>query len=269
VDELSSVLVEPILGEGGYVVPPDDFLPMLREFCDRHDLLLIVDEIQTGLGRTGKMWAVEHANVTPDILCIAKTIGGGIPISMVAYREDLGKELPPGFHLGTYRANPLALAVGTEVLKVLHQEEWPERTARRGKRVLDRFREMSERFPAIGDVRGKGFMIGLEFVSDRTARTPWGDRARQMRRHLLSGGVLMHTCGPFDQVLRFMSPLIIEDELLDRGLAVFEEALHSIDGLPPGPAPAIPGAARPRPEPAPGPRIPLPVHHPSAPPPPG
>jgi len=269
VDELSAVLVEPILGEGGYVVPPDDFLPMLREFCDRHDLLLIADEIQTGLGRTGKFWAVEHANVTPDILCIAKTIGGGIPISLIAYRDDLGKELPAGFHLGTYRGNPLALAVGTEVLRVLRDEEWPAKAARRGQRLLGQFRDLADRFPAIGDVRGKGFMIGLEFVSDRRARTPWGDRAKQMRRHLLASGVLMHTCGPFDQVLRFMAPLVIEDELLDRGVAVFEDALHSVDGLPPGPLAGVPGTVRPRPEPVPAAHLAPPVHYPSPPQPPG
>ncbi|MCI4360443.1 MAG: aspartate aminotransferase family protein, partial [Thermoplasmata archaeon] len=136
VDELSAILVEPILGEGGYIVPPDDFLPSLRELCDRHDLLLIADEIQTGLGRTGKMWAVEHAGVTPDVLCIAKSIGGGIPVSMVAYRSDLGHELPPGFHLGTYRGNPLALAVGTEVLHELQEGEWPKHVARRGAQLL-------------------------------------------------------------------------------------------------------------------------------------
>ena len=269
VDELAAVLVEPVLGEGGYVVPPPDFLPGLREFCDRHDLLLIVDEIQTGLGRTGKFWAVEHTRVAPDILCIAKTIGGGIPVSMIAYREDLGRALPPGFHLGTYRGNPLALAVGTEVLKVLKEGEWPERTLRRGEKVLARFREIAGRSESVGDVRGLGFMIGIEFVSDRRTKAPWGDRAKAMRRQLVANGVLMHTCGSYDQVLRFMSPLIIEDELLERGLQVFEESLQTLEGSP-GESLASPsGTARPHPEPAPAAWIPPPVHHPLPPPPPG
>lgn len=268
VDELGAVLVEPVLGEGGYVVPPPDFLPGLREFCDRHGLLLIADEIQTGLGRTGKFWAVEHAGVTPDLLCIAKTIGGGLPVSMVAYRNDLGRELPSGFHLGTYRGNPLALAVGTEVLRVLRSEQWPERAAARGAKVRARFQEIADRSLSIGDVRGLGFMIGVEFVSSRASRAPWGDRARAMRRQLFANGLLMHTCGAFDQVLRFMSPLVIEDELLDRGLAVFEESLHALEGA--GPAGLLPptGAHPPHPEPAPGAWIPPPVHHPTAPPPP-
>ncbi len=235
VDEISSVLVEPILGEGGYVVPPDDFLPSLREFCDRHGILLIADEVQTGLGRTGRMWAVEHAGVTPDILCIAKTIGGGIPVSMVAYRADLVKELPRGFHLGTYRGNPLGLAVGTEVLKVLREGDLLERTRHRGAAVVERFRSFSHRHPTIGNVRGRGFMVGVEFVHDPATRAPWGERAKAMRSELFARGVLMHTCGSWDQVLRFMSPLVIEDELLERGLVVFEDALEGLDASPNAP----------------------------------
>jgi 4-aminobutyrate aminotransferase-like enzyme len=270
VDEAAAVLVEPILGEGGYVVPPDDFLPSLREFCDRHDLLLILDEVQTGLGRTGKMWACEHAKVTPDILCVAKSIGGGIPLSLVAYRSDLVRELPLGFHLGTFRANPLALAAGTEVLRLLRDEDWISRTARRGTDVLHRLRGMAESHASIGDVRGKGFMIGVEFVRDRRLKTPFGDQAKAMRRELFQNGVMMHTCGPYDQVLRFMSPLTIEDELLDRGLTVFEEALTTLEGHAGAPRPSRPvGRAVPGPSPRPGPRIPPPIHPAPTPPPPG
>jgi 4-aminobutyrate aminotransferase-like enzyme len=225
VDSISSVLVEPILGEGGYVVPPDDFLPSLREFCDRHGILLIADEVQTGLGRTGRMWAVEHAGVTPDILCVAKSIGGGIPLALVAYRADLVKELPKGFHLGTFRANPLALAAGTEVLRVLREGTLLDRTRKRGTALVERFRGMAHRARSIGDVRGRGFMVGVEFVRDPASKSPSGDRAKTMRSELFSRGVLMHTCGSWDQALRFMAPLTIEDELLERGLLAFEDAL--------------------------------------------
>lgn len=251
VDSVSSIVVEPILGEGGYVVPPDDFLPSLREFCDRHDLLLIVDEIQTGLGRTGRMWAVDHVGVTPDLVCIAKTIGGGIPLSVVAYRSDLVKELPRGFHLGTFRANPLALAVGAETLKILREGDLLDRTRARGTQLLGRFRSMAERHPGIGDVRGRGFMVGIEFVHDRASRTPWGERAKAMRSALLARGVLMHTAGAWEQVLRFMAPLVIEDELLERGVAAFEDSLDSLEATPEShrgagraPRPAAPGALR-------------------------
>jgi 4-aminobutyrate aminotransferase-like enzyme len=270
VDELSAALVEPILGEGGYIVPPDDFLPALREFCDRHDLLLIFDEVQTGLGRTGKMWAAEHAKVTPDILCVAKTIGGGLPLSLIAYRNDLVPSLPAGFHLGTYRGNPLALAVGTEVLRVLRDDGWVSRTARRGPAVLERFRALANEHPSIGDVRGKGFMIGIEFVRDRTDKVAWGARAKTMRHELLERGLLMHYCGPHDQVLRFMAPLVIEDELLERGLTIFGEALGALDAGPPSRSMVPPasgmigGPSRP-----PAAWLPPPSHPPSTPPPPG
>ncbi len=273
VDAISSVLVEPILGEGGYVVPPDDFLPSLREFCDRHGILLIADEVQTGLGRTGRMWAVEHSGVTPDILCIAKTIGGGIPLAVVAYRDDLVRELPRGFHLGTYRANPLALAVGAETLELLKEGDLLDRTRHRGPQLLQKFQGLADRHPAVGSVRGRGFMIGVEFVRDRRSRLAWGDGARSMRSALLARGVLMHTCGAWDQVLRFMAPLTIEDELLERGVAAFEESLESLATTPVtrpagGPVhyPAGPGEPHPLPEhmvptpgvpPIPGPRLPV------------
>jgi len=271
VDAISSVLVEPILGEGGYVVPPDDFLPSLREFCDRHGILLIADEVQTGLGRTGRMWAVEHAGVTPDILCIAKSIGGGLPLAVVAYRDDLVKELPRGFHLGTFRANALALAAGAATVKVLREGDLLERTQQRGPALIDRFRAISERHPTVGQVRGRGFMIGIEFVRDRANRLPWGDRARAMRSALLARGVLMHTSGAWDQVLRFMAPLVIEDELLERGVVAFEEALESLEAVPEAPRtgrvhpptpsgdtlrPPAPTIPTPRSPPIPGPHLP-------------
>jgi len=229
------------------VVPPDDFLPSLREFCDRHGILLIADEVQTGLGRTGRMWAVDHAKVTPDIVCIAKTIGGGLPLSVVAYRDDLVKELPRGFHLGTFRGNPLALAVGAETLKILGEGDVIDRARHRGARVLERLREMAQRHPTLGDVRGRGFMIGAEFVHSGTGRRAWGERAKAMRSALLARGVLMHTAGAWDQVLRFMAPLVIEDELLERGLHAFEESLESLEASP-----------EPRPSPGPVGRLPAP-----------
>ena len=234
----AAVLVEPILGEGGYVVPPDDFLPGLRELCDRHGLLLIADEVQTGLGRTGTMWAVDHAGVTPDLLCTAKSLGGGLPLSAVAYRADLVPELPRGFHLGTYRGNALAVAAGTEVLRLLTDEDWIPRAARRGTETLHRLREITRSHPGIGDVRGRGFMIGIECVRDRSTNRPSPERAHALRAELLRRGVLMHTAGSHDQVLRFMAPLVIEDELLDRGLAAFAQALEASDDAAPMGRPA-------------------------------
>jgi 4-aminobutyrate aminotransferase-like enzyme len=245
-DEASSVLAEPILGEGGYVVPSDEFLPALREFCDAHDLLLIADEIQTGLGRTGRMWASEHTGVTPDILCVAKTIGGGIPVSLVAYRTDLGKALPPGFHLGTYRGNPLALAVGAESLKILRDGPWVDRARSRGAKLLGEFQALAAHHPSIGEVRGRGFMVGIEYVTDALRHTPNAPLAKAMRSEMFQRGVMMHTCGGFDNVQRFIGPLTTEDELLTAGLGVFDAALTSLERAGPAEvrATAAPPAAK-------------------------
>lgn len=227
VDEVSSMLVEPILGEGGYVVPPPEFLPALREVCDRHDLLLIADEVQTGLGRTGKRWAVEHSGVTPDLLCIGKSIGGGVPLALVAYRDDLAPELPAGFHLGTFRANPVGLAAGVELLRELDEGGWVGRVAERGPKLVNELRSATASDPTVGEVRGQGFMIGLEFVRDARGRTPFGERAKLLRREMFGRGLLMHTCGANDQVLRFMAPLTIEEGLLERGVAILAEAVNA------------------------------------------
>jgi 4-aminobutyrate aminotransferase-like enzyme len=175
------------------------------------------------------MWAVEHVRTAPDILCVAKTIGGGIPLSLVAYRTDLGRPLPPGFHLGTYRGNPLALAVGAESLKILKDGPWIESAKRRGSELVRRFEEIAQTHPSIGHVRGRGFMVATEYVSDRAKHTPHPVRAKAMREEMFRRGVLMHTCGGFDNVQRFIAPLTIEDELIERGVAVYEATLTELE----------------------------------------
>lgn len=214
-----SVLVEPILGEGGYVVSPDGFLKAVREFCDEFDLTMIVDEVQTGLGRTGKMWAFQWENIQPDIVCISKSIGGGIPVSVIYYRDDYDRELPKPFHLGTYRANPLALAAGKYML-----EEVPkhlDRVRSDGKDLLKGFGSIDS--PYIGEVRGKGFMIGVEMVENGKPLT--GDKVLGMKHNLLRNGLMMHTCGHFSNVFRYMGALNIPQELNSRGLEIFSNVV--------------------------------------------
>ena len=222
---IGGVLVEPVQGEGGYIVPPDDFLPLLREVTEKYSVPLIVDEIQSGMGRTGRIWATEHARITPDIVCISKSIGGGIPASMIAYREDYDESLPPGFHLGTYRGNPVALAAGDAILKHLKSSDILERVAREGDAISKRFGEFAGAFAEIGEVRGKGFMIATEIVSDRKTKAADPALTLKIKEGMFSRGVLMHTCGHFGNVLRFMAPLTIEDHLIDRGLEIYGEAL--------------------------------------------
>jgi 4-aminobutyrate aminotransferase-like enzyme len=218
-----SLIVEPILGEGGYIVPPQGFLKALREFCDEHDILMIVDEIQSGVGRTGKMWAFEWESIKPDIVCVSKSIGGGIPISLIYYRDDVDAKLPTPFHLGTFRANSLAMAAGTAILR-----EVPKHlnyVLSEGPKFMQRI--SSIRSPSIAEVRGKGFMIGIELVN---GTKPMDSKSMmQMKHEMLKRGLMMHTCGHFGNVFRFMGSLNIPHEYLETGAKIFEEALRSVN----------------------------------------
>ncbi len=225
---IGGVLVEPIQGEGGYIVPPDDFLPMLREVTEKYSVPLIFDEVQTGVGRTGKIWASEHYNVSPDIMCVSKSIGGGIPTSMIVYRDDYDKDLPKGFHLGTYRANPLALAAGNAILNYLKTSDILERVTLKGEYIKKRLNEISTESDYIGDIRGKGFMIGAELVKDKKTREPGTDMANNVKSYLFNHGLLMLTCGHYGNVMRYIAPLTIEDRLIDVGLSIFEKAIKNL-----------------------------------------
>ncbi|MBD6955713.1 MAG: aspartate aminotransferase family protein [Thermoplasmata archaeon] len=227
---IAGVLVEPVQGEGGYVVPPDDFLPMLREITEKYSIPLIVDEVQTGVGRTGRIWASEHYDVTPDIMCISKGIGNGIPISMVVYKREYDENLPQGFRLGTYRGNPLGLAAGNAVLKILKKGEVLERVEKKGRYILERFREIQEKNDVIGDVRGIGYMVGVEIVKNSRTREPWQDMANKIKERMFKSGLLMHTCGHYSNVLRFMAPLIIEDDLIEKGIDIFQQSIKEAKG---------------------------------------
>jgi 2,4-diaminobutyrate 4-transaminase len=224
VGPLAGIIVEPIQGEGGYVVPPDDFLPMLAEVARKHSIPLILDEVQTGVGRTGKMWASEWSKIDPDIICISKSIGGGVPLSLVAYRPEYD-DLPSGFHLGTYRGNALGIAAGNAVVKFLTTSGVLERVKRDSGTLKKRFEKICAENPLVGEVRGKGFMIGIELVEDKKSRRPGTKLASDLRGEMLRRGLLMHTCGHFNNVLRFMAPLTIEEGLLEAGFEVFEESL--------------------------------------------
>lgn len=214
-----SLIVEPIQGEGGYVVPPKGFLRAIRDVCDRYDLTMIVDEVQTGMGRTGKMWAFEWENVRPDIVCTGKSIGGGVPISLVYFREDMDEKLPTPFHLGTYRANPLATAAGTVVLK--ETPRYLERVRKDGQEIMKGFSEIES--PLIGEVRGKGFMIGVELVENSMPLDK--RRVNNMKHKLLTKGLMMHTCGRYSNVFRYMGALNIPDELNSKGMEIFSSVI--------------------------------------------
>jgi len=229
IGEVAGIIVEPVQGEGGYIVPPKNFLKGLREIADRYGVLLIVDEIQSGVGRTGRWWGVEHFGVAPDIMCISKAIGNGIPISFVAYRDDLDQKLEETFHFGTYRANPLGLAAGAAVIEYIETRDLLERTRVLGEYILRRFNEIMDQSEIIGDVRGLGFMIGVELVEDKQSKKPGTKLASELRKKLFEKGLLMHTCGHYGNVMRFMAPLIITRKHVDAGLELFEETIKELE----------------------------------------
>lgn len=218
-----SLIVEPIQGEGGYIVPPSGFLRQLREFCDDYGIIMIVDEVQTGMGRTGKMWAFEWDSIAPDIVCSSKSVGGGIPMSVVYYRSEYDERLPTPFHMGTFRANPLAMAAGTALLKKIPDVLGDIR--RRGEKLLDEFRDI--RSEKIRDVRGRGFMIGIELSDGRDSPMD-AKKVLSIKHDLLKNGLMMHTCGHYSNVFRYMGALNIPDELNARGLDIFRKSITAL-----------------------------------------
>lgn len=221
-DEVAAILVEPIQGEGGYIVPPPHFFPRLRQLCDKHGILLIDDEVQAGVGRTGKWWGIQHWNVEPDIICIAKGIASGVPMGAMAARKSVGAKWRPGAHGNTYGGNPLACASALKTLELI-QNGYMQNAAEMGEYMLDAVEEMQERHPSIGHVRGHGLMIGLELVKDRGTKEP----ARELRdatvHKCFENGLLTLGCGR--STVRFMPALMIPKDLVEEGLQIFEKAL--------------------------------------------
>jgi 4-aminobutyrate aminotransferase/(S)-3-amino-2-methylpropionate transaminase len=224
-DRVAGILVEPVQGEGGFVVPPPDFLPGLRKLCTDYEIPLIADEVQTGFGRTGRMFAVEHLGIEPDLIVLAKSLGGGLPLGAVVGRSELMDATLPGGLGGTFGGNPVACAAALAVIDVMIDEHLPQRGAHLGERARDRMRAWSERFPQVGDVRGLGAMIAMELVTDRGTREPAGRLTDDVLRYCHGHGLVILKAGLYDNVIRLLFPLTISEQELDRGLDILEEAL--------------------------------------------
>ena len=225
---VAAVLIEPVLGEGGYHPAPPAFLRGLRAFCDEHGILLIADEVQTGYGRTGRMWAFEHAGIVPDVVCIAKAVANGLPLSALATSRALQERWGKGAHGSTYGGNPVACAAGIAVLETIEQEGLIENAARRGAELTAGLRSMMAEDERIGDVRGLGLMIGVELVSDRKSRRPDGELANRVQARAADLGLLVLTCGPEHQVIRWIAPLNVSAAEVAEGLELFGEALRTV-----------------------------------------
>ena len=217
-EDVAGILVEPIQGEGGYVVPPASFFPLLRELCDRHGILLIADEVQTGMGRTGRWWAIEHFGVEPDILCTAKGIASGVPLGGIIARKSVST-WPTSAHGNTYGGNPLATVAALATLDVL-ENGGIQNAAEQGDYMLGRLATMATHHPSIGDVRGKGLMIGVEFVQDREHKTPDARLRNRVVELAFEHGLLIMGCGA--NSMRLIPPLVINRSQVDEGLDIFD-----------------------------------------------
>jgi 4-aminobutyrate aminotransferase/(S)-3-amino-2-methylpropionate transaminase len=226
---IAAVVVEPVLGEGGFVVPPADFLRRVAAVCRRHAILVVADEVQSGFGRTGRMFACEHSGLEPDILVTAKSLAGGLPLSAVVGRSELMDSPGVGGLGGTFAGNPLAIAAAHAVLDTFESTDLLARAEAIGARMERRARAWAERFPVVGDVRRLGAMVGIELVTDRTTRAPARDAANALARMACERGVLLITAGTYGNVIRSLVPLVISDAELDEALDVLEQSFGLLD----------------------------------------
>ncbi|HUG14096.1 MAG TPA: aspartate aminotransferase family protein [Thermomicrobiales bacterium] len=222
---VAAFIAEPVMGEGGILVPPANYFKYVKEVLDRHGILYIADEVQSGFGRTGELFACEHFGVVPDIMVLAKGIADGFPLSATIATAEIADSLRPGEHLSTFGGNPVSCAAALANCDVMFDEDLPGQARRKGEFVLGQLREMAAEHPAIGDVRGAGLMIGVELVSDRTTREPAAARAAKVRALCREAGVLIGVGGMDGNVLRIQPPLVIEDADLERTIDVIDRAL--------------------------------------------
>ncbi len=225
---VASIVIEPVRGEGGYNPAAPSFLRALRRICDEHGILLIADEVQTGYGRTGRMWAFEHAGIVPDVVCIAKAIANGLPLSAIATRRELQERWGRGAHGSTFGGNPVACAAAIAVLDTIEGQGLVANAAARGAELTAGLGRLMAEDERIGDIRGPGLMVGVEFVTDRTTKAPDGALVDRLVARSADLGLLVLSCGPAHQVVRWIPPLDVSGAEIAEALEVFGEALRTV-----------------------------------------
>ncbi len=230
---VAGIIIEPVLGEGGFIPAPTRYLQGLRRICDEHGIMLILDEVQSGFARTGRWAAYEHSGVTPDISTWAKSMGGGMPISAVMGRAEVMDAAEPGTVGGTYGGNPVACAAALAAIETMEESRFLERGARIGNRIRERFEALAEKSDLVGDVRGLGAMIGLELCHDGDPRRPAGEAVTAITAACREKGVLVLPAGPHGNVIRVLAPIAISDDDLEKGLDAIEAALLAISAREP------------------------------------
>jgi 4-aminobutyrate aminotransferase / (S)-3-amino-2-methylpropionate transaminase / 5-aminovalerate transaminase len=227
---VAAIIIEPVLGEGGFYAAPAELLRRLRALCDTHGIVLIADEIQSGFGRTGRMFAIEHAGVEPDLITIAKSVAGGVPLSGVIGKAQIMDAPPPGGLGGTYAGSPLGCAAGLAVLEVMREEQLLKRSADIGRFMSSRLKGLQVRFPCIGEVRALGAMVAIELVKNARADLPDAELTKALVQAAGRQGLVLLSCGMYANVIRFLAPLTISDALLKEGFHLFELALEEVAG---------------------------------------
>ena len=227
-DEIACVVMEPVLGEGGFIVPPKAYVQKIKAICEEHGIVFVSDEIQAGIGRTGKMFAIEHFDVVPDLITTAKSLAAGMPIAAVVGDRKIMDSVHPGGVGGTYSGNPLACAAGLAVFDILESEDLMNRSDAIGRKVRARFDAFKENYSLVGDVRGVGAMVAMELVTDRESKQPAAELAKALTGRCLEKGLLVLASGTYGNVVRILSPLVITDEQLEQGLQILEEGLAEV-----------------------------------------
>jgi 4-aminobutyrate aminotransferase/(S)-3-amino-2-methylpropionate transaminase len=227
-ENVAALIVEPVLGEGGFVIPPKEYFKVLQKICQDNGIVFIADEIQSGFGRTAKMFAMEHYEVTPDIITMAKSLAGGFPLSAITGRAELMDHPQPGGLGGTYGGNPVACRAGLAVLDQFEKKDLLSRAEKIGKKVLEKFKDFYDRFPSVGDVRGLGAMVGMELVTDRKSKEPATALTKRLIETCREKGLLMISAGTHANVIRPLMPLVITDEQLEHGLLIIEESFEEL-----------------------------------------
>jgi len=225
----AAVIAEAIQGEGGTIVPPDQFLPKIREICNKYEVIMICDEIQTGFCRTGQMFAFEHSNLVPDIVTMSKALGGaGFPISCIAFNKE-ADIWPPGKHVGTFRGNVLAFVAGNAALNFMIANNLAEHSQKMGDLILSMLKEIEKDSKIIGEARGKGLMLGVELVRDRATKEPAPELAKRARTLCHRNGLLIEIGGHYNNVARFLPPLVITEEYAKKGTDIFVGAIEELE----------------------------------------
>jgi 4-aminobutyrate aminotransferase/(S)-3-amino-2-methylpropionate transaminase len=228
-ENTAAVIAEPIQGEGGFITPPPEYFPKLKMICEKYEIPLIIDEVQAGSGRTGKFFAIEHWGIEPDMITLAKSFAGGMPLSAVIGRADLMDEPHVGGLGSTYGGNPVCCRAALAVLEILFDDGLLSTAQTLGETLLERFTHLQEEHEIIGDVRGIGPMLGLELVRDRETKEPATGEAKRLVQLCFEKGLIILSCGNYGNVIRTLMPLVITEEDLDKGLSILEESLRELE----------------------------------------